>query len=227
VTMLDSSSFMPSIGAGAQSPDASSRSLVANVLQSMSNHIAGGDASTFIDTAALASPMTVTPTDEPDAPGTVDENDNTPTPAPPRWPTVQSSSRYAWGGYENGKIPAKALKPIGQGSHRLETTAADAWIAMREAAAKDGIDLSVSDSYRSYDQQVAVRKNKGHLVATARPGTSVHGWGRAVDVKVSDPKALRWLQANAGRFGWMNPAWAQAKGKNHEPWHWEFAGGGQ
>lgn len=136
-----------------------------------------------------------------------------------------SRSSYAWGGYENGRIPAKALKTIGQGSHKLETSAADQWIAMREAAKADGVTLSLTDSYRSYDAQVAVRRDKGGQVATATPGTSVHGWGRAVDANVKDAKTFAWLQANAGRYGWINPAWAQRSGKSHEPWHWEFIGG--
>lgn len=55
--------------------------------------------------------------------------------------TVQRSQRssYAWGDHQNGRIPTKALKAIGQGSHKLETffPAADAWLAMRAAAAED------------------------------------------------------------------------------------------
>jgi hypothetical protein len=134
-------------------------------------------------------------------------------------------SRHEWGGFENGRIPAEALKAIGQGSHRLETSAADAWIAMREAAARDGVKLSLTDSYRDFDSQVRLRREKGHQVATATPGRSVHGWGRAVDANVNDPRTLAWLRANAGRFGWVNPAWAQKGGKSFEPWHWEFQGG--
>lgn len=134
-------------------------------------------------------------------------------------------SNYAWGGHQNGRIPTKALKAIGQGSHKLETTAAEAWMAMRVAARREGIEIALTDSYRSYDAQVSVRKRKGHLVATATPGTSVHGWGRAVDANVNDPKVLRWLQANGAQYGWVNPAWAKRKGKSFEPWHYEFVGG--
>lgn len=203
------------------------RELLRTVLQGLSRQVAGGSGESLASTQAFQTP--IDGPDVPDAP--------MPDPSAPESDPAQvehanakrasaSSSGYAWGGYENGRIPPKALKAIGQGSHKLEATAADAWIAMRAAAAKDGVKLSLTDSYRSYDQQVAVRKNKGHLVATATPGTSVHGWGRAVDANVKDPATLRWLQTNGAKFGWVNPAWAQTSGKNHEPWHWEFTGGG-
>lgn len=136
-------------------------------------------------------------------------------------------SSYGWGGHRNGRIPTELLTKIGQGGHRLEAQAASAWVRMREAAKADGVDLSVSDSYRSYEAQVALRNSpKAAKVATARPGTSIHGWGRAVDVNLrKDAETLAWLRRNAGRFGWVNPAWAQKKGKSYEPWHWQFNGG--
>lgn len=204
------------------------RGLLATVLQSMSNRISGGASSQLVTTAPFQTHEQVDVPDAPmpAAPDPADPaNDQATSATAQPKPAGQSNSAYAWGGYENGRIPAKALKAIGQGSHRLETTAADQWIAMRAAAAREGVALTLTDSYRSYDAQVAVRKSKGHLVATATPGTSVHGWGRAVDANVKDPKVLRWLQANAGKFGWINPDWAKAGGKNHEPWHWEFVGG--
>ena len=30
-----------------------------------------------------------------------------------------------------------------------------------------------------------------------------------------------WLQANAWRWGWVPPAWAEPGGSSPEPWHWE------
>lgn len=223
--MIDTTQTQPVGTPAADGDDSGSRQLLSRVLQSMSNHIAGGMADPGDTSALIGRPD---PIDEPDAPGAFDEDDNTPAPAPASVPSGttggKSSSQYAWGGYENGRIPPKALKAIGQGGHKLEATAADAWIAMREAARKDGVNLSLTDSYRSYDQQVATRKNKGHLVATATPGTSVHGWGRAVDANVKDPKALAWLNANGAKYGWIWPKWAQKGGKSWEPWHREFVG---
>lgn len=134
---------------------------------------------------------------------------------------VFRTGSLAWGGHANGRIPASEMVDIG-GGHRLEADAATDWKRMVEAARKDGINISITDSYRSYDAQVDVRRRKGHLVATATPGTSNHGWGRAVDANVNDPKTLAWLRQNAHRFGWVNPPWAQKKGKSFEPWHWEY-----
>ena len=49
----------------------------------------------------------------------------------------------------------------------------------------------------------------------ARPGTSNHGWGMAVDANVNDPRTLQWLKTNGPRFGWVEAV-------PREPWHWEF-----
>lgn len=61
----------------------------------------------------------------------------------------------------------------------------------------------------------------------AVPGTSVHGWGRAVDFEDAGGEltfgsaGYAWLQANAWRFGFVHPAWAEPGGSSPEPWHWE------
>lgn len=152
---------------------------------------------------------------EPDAPGEHDDDDDD-----GHDHGAGTTDDHGW---QNGRIPLEELTDIGNG-HRLEAKAAAAWQRMVADAAKQGVNLTLTDSYRDFDAQVAVRKNKGHAVATAKPGTSVHGWGRAVDANVRDPKALGWLRANAPRYGWVNPAWAQKSGKSFEPWHWEYKG---
>lgn len=120
--------------------------------------------------------------------------------------------------YGNGRIPREALTPIGQGGHRLFAPAAEAWMAAVEAAAADGITLRITDSYRSYDEQVDLVRRKGLYSEGgfgAVPGTSNHGWGLAVDVNVNDPTTLAWMRANAHRFGYVEAV-------PREPWHWEF-----
>jgi LAS superfamily LD-carboxypeptidase LdcB len=37
-------------------------------------------------------------------------------------------------------------------------------------------------------------------------------------------EAHRWMQLNAGQFGWVHPAWAQQGGSKPEAWHWEYVG---
>lgn len=121
----------------------------------------------------------------------------------------------------NGRLDTTELMPIrAAGStstkgHMLNDVAAKAYNDMVAAAEADGITWEITDSYRDYDSQVdvAARKglySKGGLAAV--PGKSNHGWGSAVDLKLND-RALAWLRANAGRFGFSNIP--------REPWHWE------
>lgn len=125
---------------------------------------------------------------------------------------------------QNGMLPDSALTSIG-GGHRLSAPAAEAYKRMVEAAAKDGITWSVTDSYRTYDQQVDVARRKGIYGRgglAAVPGRSNHGWGNALDLgggaNKAGSKQNEWLQANAGKFGFRTIG--------GEPWHWEFVGGG-
>ena len=120
--------------------------------------------------------------------------------------------------YGNGRIPAAALEPIGQGGHRLSAPAARAWRACVEAARADGINLTITDSYRTFDQQVDLVQRKG-LYSNggygATPGSSNHGWGVAVDADVTAPATLDWMRNNAWQFGFVEAV-------PREPWHWEF-----
>ena len=134
----------------------------------------------------------------------------------------------AWGGYQNGRIPATALCPIRSApALQLECGAATAFDQLNTAfQAQFGQDVGITDGYRSYDEQVQCRLEKGSLCAN--PGTSNHGWGKAVDIggccgiNTGAGPAFDWLTANAGRYGWNHPAWAQAGGSKPEPWHWEY-----
>ena len=121
------------------------------------------------------------------------------------------------------------LTPIPwQPAHRLRGDATAALVAMNfDYRAAFGQDIVVSDSYRDYDAQVRVKAEKGWLAAT--PGTSNHGWALAVDLgggvnRFGTPQH-KWMVANAGRFGWVHPSWAQQGGSKPEAWHWEFNGG--
>ncbi|WP_284328648.1 M15 family metallopeptidase [Demequina litorisediminis] len=86
-----------------------------------------------------------------------------------------------------------------------------------------GRDLCVGNGYRTLAAQYATKRSQGYLAAT--PGTSVHGWGLAIDLCGSDDtgSAKRWLEANGPIWGWENPSWA--KSSKWEPWHWEYVPG--
>jgi cell wall-associated NlpC family hydrolase len=131
----------------------------------------------------------------------------------------------AWGGYANGRIPASALCPLGKAPHVLRCDAAASYRAMSDAfAAAFGSPLCITDSYRSYAAQVAAYRAKPRLAAW--PGTSNHGWALAVDlcggVNVAGTPQWTWMQANADRFGFVNPPWARPGAEKPEPWHWEY-----
>jgi len=119
--------------------------------------------------------------------------------------------------YGNGRVPASALQGLGVGNHSLWAPAAEGFIRMRAAAKADGVTIGVTDSYRSYDAQVDVARRKGLYKdggLAAVPGTSDHGWGLSMDLRLDD-RAQTWMRANAGRFGFEEDT-------PREPWHWTF-----
>ena len=122
-------------------------------------------------------------------------------------------------GHGNGRIPEGALVSLGTGRHRLWGPAAEAFQQMSASAAASGVRLEVTDSYRSYDQQVDVARRKGlyrNGGLAAEPGTSTHGWGLSVDVNPTGP-ALSWLRRYGAQFGFVEDV-------AREPWHWTYTG---
>ncbi|MBO1752821.1 M15 family metallopeptidase [Actinotalea sp. BY-33] len=134
-----------------------------------------------------------------------------------------------WGGFSNGHIPTSTLcTPAWAASHHKVRCDANAALTELNAAYRNrfGTNLVVTSTYRTYAQQVALKKQKPTLAAT--PGTSNHGWGLAADlgggVQVWGSPQHNWMRANANKYGWFHPAWAQYDGSLPEPWHWEYAG---
>jgi len=132
------------------------------------------------------------------------------------------------GGVANGFLDRSVLCPLnGAPGDALRADAAAAFNRMTAAALADrGTHLCVNDSYRSYAGQVSIFRRTPRLAAV--PGTSRHGLGVAVDLGCGAERfgssTYRWLKANAGRFGWVHPAWAEPGGALPEPWHWEYVG---
>lgn len=129
----------------------------------------------------------------------------------------------------NGRLSANELKSVSFApGHRLAPAAASALSELNTAyRAKFGNSLTITDSYRTYAEQVATKALKGNLAAT--PGTSNHGLGLAVDlgggINSFGTSQYNWMMANGPKFGWVNPSWAQQGGSKPEAWHWEFVGG--
>lgn len=131
-------------------------------------------------------------------------------------------------GAANGQLNTAHLCQLWGTGELLRSDAAVALAKLRMAyQQRFGTDLVISDSYRSYAAQVAVRARKPGLAAPA--GTSQHGWGLAVDlgggVEAAD-EHYAWLRENAPSYGWDNPDWARQGGSGpYEPWHWEYVAG--
>lgn len=127
------------------------------------------------------------------------------------------------GDASNGQIPDEWLCEIGIGGHKLRADAAVSFAEMNAAYKADtGKDMAITDSYRTLESQVSVAGRKPGLAA--RPGTSLHGWGIALDfgggAATASGEQYEWLVKNAGKYGWENPDWA--KSSKYEPWHWEY-----
>ena len=119
--------------------------------------------------------------------------------------------------YGNGKIPPTALQEVGGTGHKLWAPAAEQLTKLIADAKKDGVTIGITDSYRSYDEQVSLAKRKGLYSQgglAAKPGTSEHGWGMATDLDLN-AKALSWMRANAGKYGFDENV-------PRETWHWAY-----
>jgi|GEM_PF-2871948 len=129
----------------------------------------------------------------------------------------------------SGKLDSSEIQPLGEqwGGHAANPHAAEAFRTLAaKFQEKFGRTIELTDSYRSYDEQVDVKKRKGKKAAT--PGKSDHGWGFALDfasnINKFDSDEYAWMMENAPSYGWVNPKWAQKDGTNPEAWHWEFMG---
>jgi hypothetical protein len=149
-------------------------------------------------------------------------------------------------GYENGRLQDEALEVVSSRPGydcRLAVIggAADAWSALVILARLDGVGLNGGWCYRTFEEQMEAWTRRQCFVPgkcdgepyppTATPGTSMHGWGLAVDVWDASEELLEcssvefaWMQLNAPRFGWVHPTWAGCGRVGSEPWHWEYVG---
>ena len=123
------------------------------------------------------------------------------------------------------------------GSITVAGSIADNVQALLNAAARDGVSLCARSGWRSPEEQIALRiQNCGssnyaiyYMPAsqcsppTARPGTSMHEQGLAIDFSCNGGGAItygnecwNWLAAHAAEYGLYNlPS---------EPWHWSTTG---
>lgn len=149
---------------------------------------------------------------------------------------------------QNGRLPDNTLTTVTP-SCRVANDVAPSLSRLRLASWLDGAPVApetrsyldplpvtaprIESCYRSYEMQQWWRDLDcffGNCALAAVPGTSIHGWGRAVDFEDSAGKltftsaGYRWLQAHAAAYGFVHPAWAEPGRPGAEAWHWEFAG---
>jgi hypothetical protein len=165
-------------------------------------------------------------------------------PAPAAVPAVQPDNRpTALAGAENGYLSGDRLVTVAPGC-RVAREAGPSLALLYRMASSANVALGARDCYRPVSGQVAVAASwtaRGNSACAAAPatfpdgrprGTSMHGWGKAVDV--SEPTTVtfsspgyRFLKARAAAVGWNHPGWAEpGGGPCPEPWHWEWVGDG-
>lgn len=151
-------------------------------------------------------------------------------------PIFVTSTPSATGNGSNGHLPASALTRLpawandtmGTPQYLLKAVAA-ALIRLDDAfRARFGVSLDIDLTYRSYADQVAIRAALGTIAA--KPGTSRHGTGVALDVQEWSciygfgSEKRDWLVANAPTYSWVSPSWAREGADNPEYWHYEYVG---
>ena len=147
---------------------------------------------------------------------------------------VAAAARRSSGG---GGAPSRVISsgPLSQvscpngGSITVAAAVASSVQSMLNAANADGVALC-GGGYRDPSDTARLREANGCpdvyysspstcRVPTARPGTSMHEQGRAIDFNNCSSRSTacyQWLSGNAASYGWYNlPS---------EPWHWSTNG---
>lgn len=138
-------------------------------------------------------------------------------------------------------IPLKenSLYKISKKNLSLRKEAEEALKELSRSALNDGISLTVSSTYRSYEYQdslfsywVKVDGLEEAERESARPGTSQHQTGCAIDFgNIEDSfintKEGSWLSENAHKYGWslsFPKGYEDVTGYRWECWHYRYLG---
>lgn len=150
--------------------------------------------------------------------------------------TTNPVSSEEWKSYSNGKIPLTSLAPLSSvGLSGCSSSISVPYLApsalsslkrMDDAYYKDtSKHFDLASCYRTYAQQQAAwsdyKSGTGNLAA--QPGTSNHGWSKAVDISMKsdggyDSPQYKWLKQHATEYGWITGR------VSSEPWHVEYTG---
>lgn len=136
-------------------------------------------------------------------------------------------------------LEKNSLFDLNKAGMKIRPEAYSALKEMSQAALNDGIRLLVSSVYRSYSYQenlfnywVSVDGLEEAERESARPGTSQHQLGTAVDFgSISDDfdktQMGQWIYRNAAEFGWslsFPKGYEDVTGYRWECWHFRYIG---
>ena len=147
-------------------------------------------------------------------------------------------------GATNGELPASDLVNVAPGCQADRAAAPSLGLLLAEARERNVV-LGTEQCYRGIQDQQAEQQawtSAGNSACAApvttsssgQPqGTSMHGWGKAVDffdaggsLRFGSP-GYEFLKGYAAQVGWNHPGWAEPGGSAcPEAWHWEWVGDG-
>jgi hypothetical protein len=130
--------------------------------------------------------------------------------------------------------PSSASLAPTESDNSMTTSTACAFDQMASAAKQAGVSIKINSGFRTIARQnyfwncyQTKKCNNGNLAA--RPGTSNHGKGLALDLNTDcggqtgakpscgGSAVYQWLYNNAHKYGFIRTV-------QTEPWHWEFRG---
>lgn len=142
--------------------------------------------------------------------------------------------------YINGIMLVNKTHPIPQNyAPGLQSVAYNAFLELRQAAADAGFDIQLLSGFRSYETQKGLYdkyvSTYGQAEAdtfSAKPGTSEHQTGLAMDVgwiddAYADTPSGKWLAANCYKYGFIiryPKSKENITGYKYEPWHIRYLG---
>ena len=198
----------------------------------------------------LQAPVSAERENNPTAPAPVASNSSNSASSDPSAENSTSNSESEdglLGHFSYEEAPPEELKAIVyDGSIKMRTAAADAFLEMEEAARRKDIILRPISGFRSVEDQNYLffeikeqrkQANQERAQVSAPPGYSEHHTGYAIDIGDGDvpatdvmqsfekTKAFKWLEANASSYSFeLSFPKDNPQGVAYEPWHWRFVG---
>ncbi|MGC9502360.1 M15 family metallopeptidase [Baaleninema sp.] len=186
-----------------------------------------------IATAQLSSPSTAPLTDV-----------TSPPTAEPKLDCSVTSAASMYGHFPYPEAPQRDLVSVGNGQS-LRAPAAASFLAMQQAAARDGVQLVPLSGFRDRSTQYSLffggARQRGQSLSqrarvSAPPGYSEHHTGYAIDIgDANAPEydvhphfemsmAGMWLRIHAGEYGFELSFPRTHPCVSYEPWHWRWVG---